>query len=172
MTRQRYSRDQLIDYEHKMCLYGQPSHIMPYQLVTMPDGCEMSFVNETYVQCDDSDRVMPLKQLEAILKGALGAMDSCDHHLLKISRLQLTCETSWEDPSGQVRFLYLPFESETCEDDHQLVARFIQQLQRASDMNCERSMSLLHGLNIALAERPFNLSAFRGQLKGMLGGSL
>ncbi len=169
METQLYRTDQLIEHEHKMCLYGQPPFIIPYQMVMMPEGCEMSFNKGTHLWMDSDEAIISVDKLLRFLKGMIGAMDSCDEYLLNVARLQLLPETSQVDASGQVRFLYLPFDSETCEDHHQLVSRCIQLLQKSSDVNCERSVSMLHGLNIALAEEPFDLRVFRQQLRSMLG---
>ena len=172
METQLFRTDQLIEHEHKMCLYGQPPYIRSYQVVMMPEGCEMSFNKGTDLWMDDDEVSISVDKLLGFLKGMIGAMDSCDEYLLNIARLQLLPDTFQVDETGQVRCLYLPFGSETCEDEHQLVSRFIQLLQRSSDVNCERSMSILHGLNIALSEEYFDLRVFRQQVKSMLGEGL
>lgn len=169
MKTQVYRTDQLIEHEHKMCLYGQPPFIMPYQMVMMPEGCEMSFNKGTDLWMEGDEAIISVDKLLGLLKGMVGAMDSCDEYLLNVGRLQLLHYTSQANESGQVRFLYLPFDGETCVDHHQLVSQFIQFLQGSSDMTCESSMSMIHGLNIALAEEPFDLMAFRQQVRSMLG---
>lgn len=172
METQLLRTDQLIEHEHKMCLYGQPPYIMAYQMVILPEGCEMSFNKGTHLWMEGDEAIISVDKLLGFIKGMIGAIASCDEYLLNIARLQLLPETSQMDTSGQVRFLYLPFDNETCVTEHQVVSRFIQQLQKSSDTNCERSMSIFHGLNIALAEEPFELMAFRQQVKSMLGESL
>lgn len=168
----KYPLDQLIDHEHKMCLYGQPPHIIPYQLVTMPDGCERHVDKGIEFGLVDQGSVMTYDLLTKCLKGLVGAMETCDHFLLKVGRLQLSSEKAWLDARGTICFHYLPFTGETCEDDHLLIRRFVQDLQAVSDTACEKSMSLLHGLNIALAESPFDLIAFRDQVRQMMGETL
>ena len=167
-----FEADQLIEYEHKMCLYGQPPHIRAYQLVTMPEGCTVLFDEGQSFWHEASETPMPVAHLHKLLLGMLGAMESCDHYLLNVQRLQLSLATVQMDGVGCVRFMYLPFTSETGDDDHQLVVSFIQTLQRNSDKNCETSMSILQGLTIALGDKPFDLSTFRQRLMRMLGEAM
>lgn len=162
--------EELIEYQYKMCLYGQPSFLVPYELLILPEGYRYIYDEDIYEPIwSDVNAIMTADRLKELLSAVGGVIDDVREYLLELGQVQFDEGSVLENESGGICFIYRPFEVKSVADTLSYMTNWFVVLNRHADLNCERSMAMLHPLGIAIASESFDLAKFRELIRTTIG---
>lgn len=155
-----------------MCLYGRPSHLVPYRIVQMPGEDRVTLMTEGYQSSSEvwGNQLLKVDQIVSILKALAGVIETCSYWLLSMDRVDLTWSHIWISKESEVCFTYHPFTDHTSDDLENKLRCFIKQLNTRMDEYDETAIQLMYRAGMILRDEPIQMIRFSQELKRILEG--
>lgn len=159
----------IINYEHKMCLYGKPKGLLAYHLTSTPEGYDYCYRDEGLQPLWSGEKgVMSDAVVRSLLSSFVEAVLACSEYLLDFNHVSLEGSGCWLDENHQVGYTFLPFELDLTTSLQERLNKWLEMIYKHVDVNSEATMSLLHPIGIALGAERLTLTTFVDAVKSSL----